>query len=157
MEWVIEAPVRFYASLAMMVVGAWVAVRGLRSEVRSIRMSPADPAKSMALMQSFRVCVIGLALVTLGIAWMAEQLWLALIAGAIAGEELFESSMAIGAMRAGGPGVRPRRNSLQTHPDGAKAAAGTKRPSPEHRTSLTQDRGGAEAPRVLCYIVPEQP
>lgn len=109
MEWVIELPVRFYPSLAMMVVGAWITVRGLRSEVWSIRMSAADPAKSMALMQSFRVCIIGLAVATLGIAWVTEQLWLALIAAAIGGEELFESSMAIGAMRRTGPPVRATR------------------------------------------------
>lgn len=155
MEWVIELPVRFYPSLAMMVVGAWITVRGLRSEVRSIRLSAADPARSMALMQSFRVCIIGLALATLGIAWMTEQLWLALIAAAIGGEELLESSMAIGAMKAGGPGVRPGRSTQHTTSVNLYSPA-TKRRSSSADTQLpTQHRGGAEAPRVLCYVVPQ--
>lgn len=165
MEWVIEAPVRFYVSIAMMAVGGWIVVRGLRSEVRSIRMPAADPAKSMALMQSFRVCIIGLALLTLGIAWMTEQLWLALIAAAIGGEELFESSMAIGAMRAGGPGVRPRRYGEQTAKGKGQAAAKRLSSMPAREVEplrpLSQHRGGAvsaatvpEATRVLCYVVP---
>jgi hypothetical protein len=101
MEWLVESSIRFYLGAAVIAFGAWLSARGGRMEWGAIRMSATDPGKSLALMQAFRVCIIGLSLATLGVAWLAQSLWLAILAAVVLGEETFESTMAIGAIRRG--------------------------------------------------------
>jgi hypothetical protein len=98
MEWPTEAPILALMSGALILVGAVLTRVGIMREWRAIRMSAADPAKSLALMQSFRIAVIALSIAALGIGLLADQLWLIILALIIGGEEAFESTMAIGAM-----------------------------------------------------------
>ena len=70
-------------------------------------MSWRDPAKTLAWMMGFRITVIGLAVAALGLAWLTQQLWLAILALIIGGEETLESTLALAAMRSGNT-LRPR-------------------------------------------------
>jgi hypothetical protein len=64
-------------------------------------------------MHAFRVAIIGISFAALGLAWATEQLWLAIIALVVLGEETFESTMAIGAMNY----CKPRKQ--RAHPPAA--------------------------------------
>lgn len=98
MEILIESSLRVYQASILLAGGAWILAIGLRREVRAIRLSAADPAKSLALMQAFRVAIIGLCMAALGLAWLTQTFWLAILALVVGGEETFESTMAIGAI-----------------------------------------------------------
>lgn len=109
MEALFESAHRFYPATALLLGGGGVTVAGLQRWSATLRMSAADPAKSLAMMQAFRVWIIGLAIAALALAWMGQILWLAVLALAVGGEETFESTMAIGAMRYGKPRATGRR------------------------------------------------
>jgi len=108
MEALFESVYRFYPAGALLLMGAGVTTAGLRRWATTLRMPAADPAKSLAMMQAFRVWIIGLAIAALAIAWMGQILWLAVLALAVGGEETFESTMAIGALRYGRRAARRR-------------------------------------------------
>ena len=78
-----------------MLAGVCALVRGLRREHSAIHLPWSDPQKPFALMGAFRVAIIGLCVAVLGLSWAAEQLWLAIIALIVLGEETFESTMAL--------------------------------------------------------------
>jgi hypothetical protein len=99
MDALIEHPMRLWMASAMMLAGSIVLVRGLRREHGAIKLPWSDPQKPFALMGAFRVAIIGLCVATLGLSWATEQLWLAIIALIVLGEETFESTMALAAMR----------------------------------------------------------
>ena len=115
MDALIESTYRFYPAAALMLTGGAVTVAGLRRWRVTLGMPATDPAKSLAMMQAFRVLIIGLAFAALALAWMGQVLWLAVLALAVGGEETFESTMAIGAMRYGRPRQPAPRRSAQRH------------------------------------------
>jgi hypothetical protein len=99
MEVLIEHPLRLWMASVLMLGGSLVLLRGLRREHSAIKLPWSDPRKPFALMGAFRVAIIGLCVGLLGLAWAADQLWLAIIALIVLGEETFESTMALAAMR----------------------------------------------------------
>jgi hypothetical protein len=78
--------------LAVFVLGAWGMATGLR---RPLAERPA------AYMAGFRTGIIGLAIGGIAGAWVWQQLWVLVLALAIGGEELLESSIALYALRRG--------------------------------------------------------
>jgi hypothetical protein len=85
----------------MMVIGAIVAVVGLRREWAGIMMPVRNPQKVLTFFQGFRTSVIGLALVGAGAAIIWDQTWLLVLSLAIGGEETFESTLQIFALKHG--------------------------------------------------------
>jgi hypothetical protein len=113
MEHLLQSPTQYIGAAALAAVGIWFGTRGLRRYFAAIALPAGDAAKSLALMHAFRVAIIGISFATLGLAWATEQLWLAIIALVVLGEETFESTMAIGAMNYG----KPRKQ--RAHPPAA--------------------------------------
>ncbi|MBI5289200.1 MAG: hypothetical protein HY873_09545, partial [Chloroflexi bacterium] len=83
MEALIESTYRFYPASVLLPFGAGVTIAGLRRWAGTLRLPAADPAKSLAMMQAFRVWIIGLAIAALAVAWMGQILWLAVLALAV--------------------------------------------------------------------------
>jgi hypothetical protein len=90
METLFEASWRLAPSIALIVVGALLAVRGTARELRAYRACPGD---ALAMIRGFRIAIIGTSLVTLGFAWEFQLPWLAILAALILGEEMFEASL----------------------------------------------------------------
>lgn len=99
MDPLLDGPLASSAAAVMMVIGAAVLARGLRWERGAIALDWTDPRKPFALMSAFRVAIVGLCVAVLGLSWATHQLWLAIIALIVLGEETFESTMALAAMR----------------------------------------------------------
>ena len=93
METLFDASWRLWPSLALIAVGALLAVRGTRRELRAYRLRPAATANALAMVRGFRIAIIGASLVALGVAWQFQLPWLAILAAIILGEELFEASL----------------------------------------------------------------
>jgi hypothetical protein len=89
------------AELALIAIGLPIAARGLHVEWRGIRMSIRHPDKVLTFFRGFRLSIIGLALVGIGIALMTDQLWLLLLSIAIGIEETIESSIDVFALTRG--------------------------------------------------------
>jgi hypothetical protein len=103
MELLLEHPTQYIGSTFLVAVALWIGVLGLRRYFAAVGLHAGDPARSLDLMHAFRVAIIGISLATLGIAWMSEMLWLAILSLVVLGEETFETTMAIGAMNYGKP------------------------------------------------------
>lgn len=114
MEYLLEPLVQYLGSAGLVAVALWIGVRGLRRYFTAAALPAGNPAKSLDLMQAFRIAIIGISFVALGIAWAVEWLWLAILALAVLGEETFETTMAIGAMNYGKP-----RKPAKNHPPAA--------------------------------------
>ena len=100
------------AELLLIAMGAPVAAYGLRVEWRGILMPIRHPDKVLTFFRGFRLSIIGLALVGIGVALMTDQLWLLLLSIAIGIEETIESSIDVFALTRGknlrlGPASRP--------------------------------------------------
>jgi hypothetical protein len=78
-----------------------LSVWGVGTLGRALRISIWDTDRNIVWMAGFRAAIIGLAVTGAGVAWLAQQLWVLLIALAIGGEELLETSVLLYAMRRG--------------------------------------------------------
>jgi hypothetical protein len=79
------------------IVGAvWSAHRGV-ARARRVR----DPLRALAIMQGFRIAIVGLAVAAIGAAWWWQIGWLFVLALVIGGEELLESTVVIAALKHG--------------------------------------------------------
>jgi hypothetical protein len=99
MESLIDHPLRLWMAGALTAAGLVLLGRGLLRERSAIVLPWGDPRKPFALLSAFRVAIIGLSVAALGIAWATQQLWLVVLALIVLGEETFESSMALAALR----------------------------------------------------------
>ncbi len=84
-----------------MAAGLALFVYGVEKLVQALRISIWDMDRPIVWMGGFRAAIIGLAVVGLGAAWLTQQLWVLLIALAIGGEELLETSVLLYALRRG--------------------------------------------------------
>ena len=115
MDYIFEPPTQYIGAAALAAVALWTGVRGLRRYFAAAALPASDPSKSLALMHAFRVAIVGISLAALGLSWATEMLWLAIVSLVVLGEEVFESTMAIGAMNYG----KPRKLRRPTHPPAA--------------------------------------
>ena len=76
-----------------MAIGAAILTSGLRLEVDGIRRPTDDPIKMVTVIRGFRVAVIGVALASLGAAWIRSVTWLFVLSLVFGGEEVLESSV----------------------------------------------------------------
>jgi hypothetical protein len=93
MDAIVDSSWRAAPSLGLMAAGACLALAGARAELLALRASNAGTP--LAFVRGFRVGIIGLALLALGIAWMWGILWLAVLAVIIGAEETFETTLLI--------------------------------------------------------------
>jgi hypothetical protein len=101
MEALADLSWRAYPAGLLIALGGAGFAAGLSSLARSFRMSAADRARPIVFVSGFRAGVVGLALTGLGAAWLSQQLWVLLLALAIGGEELLETSVVLFALRRG--------------------------------------------------------
>jgi hypothetical protein len=96
-----EAPWRILPSALIMATGLAAFVYGVESLARALRISIWDLHRPIVWVAGFRAAIIGLAVAALGAAWLTQQLWVLLLALAIGGEELLETSIILFALRRG--------------------------------------------------------
>jgi len=101
MDFVTELPWRAVHSSITIAGGIALFVYGVERLLQALRISIWDMDRPIVWMGGFRAAIIGLAIVGLGAAWLTQQLWVLLIALAIGGEELLETSVLVYAMRRG--------------------------------------------------------
>jgi hypothetical protein len=101
MEAFTELPWRAVPSSLTMAAGAMLFAYGLETLVRALRISIWDTERNVVWIGGFRAAIVGLAVIGLGAAWLTQQLWVLLIALAIGGEELLETSVLLYALRRG--------------------------------------------------------
>jgi hypothetical protein len=99
METIIETPWRVVPVALMVLAGAAMFLLNLRRYIAGLRRGLREPGGNLGTMQAFRLGVIGLAVVGIGLAWLWRQPWLLALALAVGGEETLESSIAIAALR----------------------------------------------------------
>ena len=95
MNAVFELSWRAYPASVLLGVGGGLVVLGLRRMWQPFR----GPIDAMAWMTGFRLGVVGLALVGIGLAWLWQQVWLLAIALGVGGEELLESSSYVAVLK----------------------------------------------------------
>jgi hypothetical protein len=97
---------RAYPAAVLVALGlaaaVWSAYRGV-ARAKRVR----DPERALAIMQGFRISIVGLAAAAIGLAWWWQIGWLFVLALVIGGEELLESTVVILALK--NDPRRPRR------------------------------------------------
>ena len=102
MDAVINLSWSVYPAFSLMAVGSVLVLEGTRSDLVGLRhVLKGDSSKLVPWIQGFRLSVIGLALVGLGVAWQWHLMWLFVLSLAIGGEETLESSVVIFALKRG--------------------------------------------------------
>ncbi len=96
--------------LLLMAVGGYLFWIGLSAWIRGSRETGDSGGRLLGMVRGFRVGIIGLALVGIGVWLLTEQTWILVVSLAVGGEELLESSFIIATIRSD-----PRR-SEQTSP-----------------------------------------
>jgi hypothetical protein len=84
-----------------MAAGMAAFLHGALRLLRALRLSFWDRSKPITWVGGFRTAIVGLAIVGLGASWLTQQLWVLLLALAIGGEELLETSVILYALRRG--------------------------------------------------------
>jgi len=101
MDAFVEWSWRVYPSAAIMAAGFALFLSGALGLARALRISIWDMNRPIVWIVGFRAAIIGLAVVALGAAWLSQQLWVLLLALAVGGEELLETSVILFALRRG--------------------------------------------------------
>ena len=94
MDTIFEPAWRIWPALAISVIGAWVLSRSIVHEMRFWRAGAMDMAKPRALMSALRLMLLGVSLLTFGLAWIFQIVWLWWLALVFGAEETWETSMA---------------------------------------------------------------
>jgi len=103
----LEIPWRPYPVLALAALAAVLIVRGVRMVARSRRES-GDPDRALLVARGFRTGILGLCLAVFAGAWLYDVGWLAILALIVVAEEMFETSVMVGALEDGRARARRR-------------------------------------------------
>ncbi|SRR6266581_259791 len=101
MNALIDLSWREYPASLILLIGLLVSGLGVWREVGGMRRPFRDPEKNVAWARGFRISMLGLAFTGIGAAWLFQQLWILVLALAISGEELLESTLIIFALTHG--------------------------------------------------------
>lgn len=101
MDALVDLSWRAYPAGAMMAAGALGFAFGVLTMIRSARIPYRDRSKPVVWISGFRMAIVALAVAGVGAAWLSQQLWVLLIALAIGGEELLETSVILFVLRWG--------------------------------------------------------
>ena len=96
-----DQPAYLAIAAALVPAGICFVILGIRRYALMRRISPREHSKALTSMQAFRQSMIGACALMMAAALAFEVAWLGIVAAVIFGEELFESSMAIFAMKHG--------------------------------------------------------
>jgi hypothetical protein len=95
MDGLIDLSWRIYPASLLMLSGAAIAMRGVRTEVQGHLMPVREPDKVLTIFRGFRMIMIGVAFAGIGAAWAWHIGWLAILAIVIGAEETFESTLVV--------------------------------------------------------------
>jgi hypothetical protein len=98
---ILHAGWRVYPVACLMAGGLALFIYGAEQLVRALRISIWNLDRPIVWIVGFRAAIVGLAVLALGASWLMQQLWLLLLALAIGGEELLETSVILFALRRG--------------------------------------------------------
>ncbi len=101
METLVDLSWRAYPASLIIALGGTVLARGLVTVFATARIAASDRGKPISLVTGIRLALVGGAIVALGAAWLWQQLWLFILALAIGGEELLETSVVLYTLRRG--------------------------------------------------------
>lgn len=99
MDTVVELSWRAYPGGALMALGFGAALYGVRRLAVWWRTSAFDGRKALVFVAGMRAILVGFAIAGVGAAWIWQQFWVLLIALAIGGEELLETSFVLFILR----------------------------------------------------------
>lgn len=100
-----EAPWRVYPAAALAICGLVLLTKGLWFGFTGSR-GLLHERDALGWMRGFRLAVVGLCLVGIGVAWAEQVLWLFVASAGILGEELLETSVIIEVLKRA-PSARP--------------------------------------------------
>lgn len=112
-ELLIDWPGRALPSSLLILAGLGFSTFGVATLGRALRISVWHADRNIVWMRGFRVAIVGLAIAGVGTAWLTQQFWVLLIALAIGGEELLETSVLLYTLRRG---RRIQPSSARTQP-----------------------------------------
>jgi hypothetical protein len=88
-----------YGAIVLIALGLAIVIWSLRRGAGTARRRVRDPGRALALVQGFRIGIIGLSLAGIGAAWLWQLEPLLVLSLIIGGEELLESSVVIAALK----------------------------------------------------------
>ena len=92
MEAVVDASWRTYPAIALISLGMVIWYFGTRMTLRGLGRPMSDLTRMQAFVQGFRIAVIGITVVGLGISWNWHVMWLFVLSLVFGGEEIMEST-----------------------------------------------------------------
>ena len=99
MDALVDLSWRAYPASLILAVGGAVLVWGLVTLFATAHIAPSDRGKPISLVTGIRLALVGGAIAALGASWLWQQLWLFILALAIGGEELLETSVVLYVLR----------------------------------------------------------
>ena len=99
MEALVDASWRIYPSIALIALGMVVWYFGTRMAFRGLGRPMSDLTRMQAFVQGFRIAVIGITVVGLGISWNWHVVWLFVLSLVFGGEEIMESTTHLAILR----------------------------------------------------------
>lgn len=98
---IVDLSWRIYPCAVLIAFGGGMFFYGAEMLINAVRISIWNLDRPVVWVRGFRAAIVGLAIVALGAAWLSQQLWVFLLALAIGGEELLETSVILFALRRG--------------------------------------------------------
>ena len=92
---------KFYPAVVLMSVGGLLMLVGIRRLSVALGLANHNPDEMQGFMTGFRIAVLGMTLLGLGVAWNWSVLWLFVLALVFGGEEVMESTTHLYIIRRG--------------------------------------------------------